>query len=37
MERNQNGDTAKVKDLLQKIVNEKLAGNDVAAEWLRKL
>jgi tetratricopeptide (TPR) repeat protein len=37
MERNQTGDAPKVKELLQKIVNEKQTGSDFAANWLRNI
>jgi hypothetical protein len=37
MERNQPGDTEKVKKLLQRIVDQDLEGKEFAQEWLRKL
>src|SRR5207249_3466342 len=37
MERNQPGDTAKAKQLLQKIVSEDLEGKEYAEEWLKKM
>jgi hypothetical protein len=36
MERNQPGDAAKAKTLLQRIVDEDLEGKEFAQEWLRK-
>ncbi len=37
MERNQSGDAAKAKQLLQTIVQNDLEGKEVAQEWLRKM
>jgi hypothetical protein len=37
MERNQPGDTAKAKILLQKVVANDLEGKEFAQEWLKKM
>ena len=37
MERNQPGDAAKAKTLLQRIVDEDLEGKEFAQEWLKKM
>ena len=37
MERNQPGDAAKAKQLLQKIVTDDLEGKEFAQEWLKKM
>jgi hypothetical protein len=37
MERNQPGDLAKAKLLLQKVVANDLEGKEMAVEWLKKI